>query len=135
MCARHGDNQERRESGNDEGLTMMTSALLTMIDRHDSSSGATEAFSQQRSLRSHVAAAIGSRNLNLSDDVYSSGTDTNVYERASPVRPPPGMTSPPKMSNVHPDHSSPPGGEGYFLGGYEEQPPSSPPWGLYQEDL
>ena len=135
MCVRHGDNQERRESGNDEGLTMMTSALLTMIDRHDSSSGATEASSQQRPLRSHVAAAIGSRNLNLSDDVYSSGTDTNVYERASLVRPPPGMTSPPKTTNVHPDHSSPPGGEGYFLGGYEEQPPNSPPWGLYQEDL
>ena len=136
MHVRHGDNQEHRESPvNDEGLTMMTSALLTMIDRHDSSSGATEASTQLRPLRSHVAAAIGSRNLDLSDEVYSSGTDTNLRERVSPVRPPLGMTTPPGTSNVHPEYASPPGGEGYFLGGYEEQHPSSPPWGAYREDL
>ncbi len=136
IYARHGNNQERRESpGNDEGLTMMTSALLTMMDRHDSSSGATEASTQQRPLRSHVAAAIGSRNTNLSDEVYSSETDTSYFKRASPVRPPPGISSPPRLSNIHHHYSSPPGGGGYFLGGYEEQPPSSPPWCPYREDL
>ncbi|KAL3792274.1 LOW QUALITY PROTEIN: hypothetical protein ACHAW5_001100 [Stephanodiscus triporus] len=146
MRSRHGNNKERQESsGSDEGLTMMTSALLTMMDRHDSSSAAPEASAQPRPPHSHVTAATVSQNLSLSHEMYPSRSDQNLRERAAPARPPPGM-SPPGMSNVHPgnsfdfkQHLNPPGSPlgrgGYFFGGYDEQPPSSPPWGVYREDL
>jgi hypothetical protein len=53
------------------------------------------------------------------------------------------MMSPPEMLNINPggyssnfeEQTSPPGGEGYFLGGYDEQPSMSPPWDLFREDL
>lgn len=98
----------------DEGLTMMTDALLTMMDRHDSSSGLNGISSQS------------SQSLSQ----------------------PPGVNSPPGMSNlsnVDYRHATqlnqtlnPPSslfdGDGYLVGGCEESM-QSPPWGLYREDL
>jgi hypothetical protein len=114
--AMRGNKIDRQESpGNDEGLTMMTSALLTMIDRHDYLPGVTNASTQ---------------------------VDANVRERRPLARPPPGMMGPSGVSNFHPgyssnfeEHTTPPGGEGYFLGGYDEQTSRSPPWDLFREDF
>jgi hypothetical protein len=117
MLATNGNKNDRQESpGSDEGLTMMTSALLTMMDRYDY----------------HPRATNGSTQV-----------DANICERRPPTRPPPGMMSPPEMLNINPggyssnfeEQTSPPGGEGYFLGGYDEQPSRSPPWDLFREDL
>lgn len=125
-----------------EGLTMMTSALLTMMDRHESPPVGNVA-NLQRSL-SRGSFTAETRYANQKDDGIYSHSEQNFRERVSPVRPPPGMTmSRPAETNVNHAYSSNVGQDftrsrspsagsvgGYFVGGYDQPPPPrSPPWG------
>ncbi|KAL7533849.1 hypothetical protein ACHAWF_004640 [Thalassiosira exigua] len=125
-----------------EGLTMMTSALLTMMDRQESPSGKNEAGATGRS-PSRSPYPTGMRDANQGN-VYVSQSEPNLHGKESPMRPPPGISSPPPgmshvdsvfASNYNQDFErsrSPPGG-GYFVGGYEQAPRSPPPpWDLDQ---
>lgn len=138
---RRTSRQESQGSTGDdcEGLTMMTSALLTMMDRHESPSNENDNSSHTSPARSSLAVAAA-RNSNQTNDVYYSHSEPNLRERASPMRPPPGMMNPPGLpNNADPGYSSnnfsqdvatsrsPPVG-GYFVGGYEQTYPRSPPW-------
>eukprot|EP00581_Thalassiosira_minuscula_P018837 CAMPEP_0183719176 /NCGR_PEP_ID=MMETSP0737-20130205/12232_1 /TAXON_ID=385413 /ORGANISM="Thalassiosira miniscula, Strain CCMP1093" /LENGTH=635 /DNA_ID=CAMNT_0025948883 /DNA_START=211 /DNA_END=2118 /DNA_ORIENTATION=+ len=130
--------QPQESSGDDEGLTMMTSALLTMMDRHESPLSENETGMQGSPSRSSSAAP--SHNVN-SNEVYLSHSEPNLQERAAAVRPPPGlMKQPPGMPNVdsvHPSYGNQeiarswsPAGGGYFVGGYDQlNNYKSPPWG------
>lgn len=126
-----------------EGLTMMTSALLTMMDRHESPPVGNEANLQGSPSRGSFTAET--RYANQKDDGIYSHSEQNFRERVSPLRPPPGMTmSRPAQPNVNHAYSSNVGQDftrsrspsvgslgGYFVGGYDQPlPPSrSPPWG------
>eukprot|EP00579_Thalassiosira_antarctica_P025640 CAMPEP_0202006476 /NCGR_PEP_ID=MMETSP0905-20130828/11221_1 /ASSEMBLY_ACC=CAM_ASM_000554 /TAXON_ID=420261 /ORGANISM="Thalassiosira antarctica, Strain CCMP982" /LENGTH=621 /DNA_ID=CAMNT_0048564235 /DNA_START=184 /DNA_END=2049 /DNA_ORIENTATION=- len=132
MRDRHGKSRQSRESsGDDEGLTMMTSALLTMMDRHESSSSENESNTQRSPSRS--SPATGSCNIHHNDEVYYSNSEPNIRGRASPVRPPPGMMHPPGMPNVESAYAASLNqdlsGGGYFVGGYDLPTTKSPPWG------
>lgn len=105
----HSNNEGRMEtSAHDDGLTMMTSALLTMMDRHDSSSGLNGTSSQPSQSLSQPPGMS-----HLSNENYRHSTQVNQT-----LNPP----------------SSIPDGDGYLVGGCEESM-KSPPWGLYREDL
>lgn len=126
----------QESSGDDEGLSMMTSALLTMMDRNDSSSSENECSAPRITSRSTLA--TGSSNTIHNDEGYYSQIERSA---TSPMRPPPGISSP-GMQNI--DHSystshsnqqpyfarskSPPGG-GYFIGGYDYSTTRTSPWG------
>lgn len=126
----------QESSGDDEGLSMMTSALLTMMDRNDSSSSENEGSSPRTTSRSTLA--TGSSNTIHNDEGYYSQIEPSA---TSPMRPPPGI-SPPGMqgidhsyytshSNQQPDFArskSPPAG-GYFIGGYDHSTTRTSPWG------
>jgi len=128
--------EPQESSGDDEGLTMMTSALLTMMDRHESPSRENVANGKRSPTHSSMTTLYN----NQSEEVYGSRSEPNLRERADPVRPPPGMMGPPGIS-VDPVYSSsnfnqnsassryPPGGGGYFVGGYDQPTTKSPPWG------
>jgi hypothetical protein len=109
---------------------MMTSALLTMMDRHEGPAEGSMHRSPSRGSYSNETRG------NLKDDTTYSHSEPNL-ERMSPMRPPPGMMMNPQgMSN---NFSSNAGQEltrerspslgGYFVGGYDPAPPRSPPWG------
>lgn len=134
--------QQSQESlGDDEGLTMMTSALLTMIDHNDSSPSDNEGSPHRSPSRNLLAA--GPSNAKLNEEVYD--REPILSRGMSPMRPPPGMNLPcipdvkpaPFMStdfnNQQKDFDrsrSPPGGGGYFIGGYDPSTSrTTPPWG------
>lgn len=136
MRGRQGHNQALQgSSGDDEGLTMMTSALLTMMDHNESPSGKNATNAR----RSHNHNSLTDSHNYKSYEVYGSRSEPNLRQHEDPVRPPPGMMGPPGMSG--PTHAAsnfnqnlassrfPPGGGGYFVGGYDQPTTSSPPWG------
>ena len=130
----HGGTPENNRQESDEGLSMMTSALLTMIDHRDSPSGENESHGQPR--RSPNQSSLARRVVHQN----TSQSEPNLRdERSYPMRPPPGMMCPPGMSNNIESSSSNYGHQnlanagssgGYFVGGYDQPAPnSSPPWG------
>ena len=131
------DNRRRAEqsSGDDDGLSMMTSALLTMMDRHspseDQQANARMSTNQGPPASPHHG---GQRMLNHSEKGYYH-SEPNMRERESPMQPmppPPGMTmmSPSRMSAVdaprpfHPyqdiSRSRSPPDDNYNSGGYSQ---------------
>lgn len=109
-------------TGDDEGLSMMTSALLTMIDRHDNPSGFDGVKSQQQySVNSFSQRTLG---VNQDEELYSLRNCSSVSDGAIPLRAPPGMMRPPDKSNFSQNIARPksPLG-GYFIGGYDQPPP------------
>jgi hypothetical protein len=86
-----GSGHERGESS--DGLTEMTSALLTMMDRHDSSdeikSHASQNFSQETDRRMSSTPQSQSSVPNL----YSAGAHNGATHSPARPRPPPGMSS------------------------------------------
>jgi hypothetical protein len=98
----------------DEGLTMMTDALLTMMDRHDSSSvldGNPSQSSQSLSQPTGVNSPLGMSSLSNVD--YRHYTELNHT-----------LNLPSSLRDE----------DGYLVGGCEESM-QSPTWGLYREDL
>ena len=101
----------QESSGDDQAsLSMMTSALLTMMDP-PSSNG--ELAHHQQHPQSSLRRAVHQ------NEVYTTTkSDPNIQD--SPMRPPPGM-SPPGMANGGSNSASPRrsnGHSGYFVGGY-----------------
>lgn len=93
-----GSGHERGESS--DGLTEMTSALLTMMDRHESfdeiKSQASQNFSQGPDRRMSSTPQSQSSMPNLYQaGVHNSHAEPAIYNRTtnSPTRPPPGMSS------------------------------------------
>ncbi|KAL7537285.1 hypothetical protein ACHAXR_010420 [Thalassiosira sp. AJA248-18] len=136
MGRRHvGQQQSQEQAGDDcEGLTMMTSALLTMMDHHEGPSNESDPNAPRIS-----TPPTESHNMNQKGDVYFSQSEPDLQERSSPMRPPPGMVypAPTGLSNINSGYSSsnfnqdltsytsqPEPGGGYFLGGYDQAPPS-----------
>jgi len=105
----------QESSGDDQAsLSMMTSALLTMMDP-PSSNG--EQIHQQQ----HHQSSIARRAVHQNDEIHTT-TKSAPNIQGSPMRPPPGMSSPPGManggSNSASPRRSPPDSSGYFVGGY-----------------
>jgi hypothetical protein len=127
MAARHelNRNPQGSSSGDDEGLSMMTSALLTMMDRQDQPSDFDDATYQQR----YSVNSLGSLGINQDEELYSSRNGgSRRPEGATPLRAPPGMmmmSPPPDSSHFRQDVARPksPLGGGYFIGGYDQPPP------------
>lgn len=130
--------QPQGSSGELEGLTMMTSALLTMMDRE-----IPLAQGDAKTHRSPSRSSNSSRSPNIyqNNDGFYTQSEPNLNERASPVRPPPGMRQPPGLPSADFMHYSnydkatainrSPSVGGFFVGGDEQAPPKSPPWGDY----
>lgn len=127
--SRHGNSSQhpQESSGDDcEGLTMMTSALLTMMDRQDSPANMR---------RSATGTPLSNPSSEGSDVNYSQSAP-DLGHRASPMRPPPGIRQPPGLSNGDsanfinqlPLSTSPTSG-GYFVGGYDQASPRASPYG------
>ena len=130
-----GGTHENNRQESDEGLSMMTSALLTMIDHRDSPSGESESHGQPRGSPNQSSLA-----RRVAHHQNASQSAPNLHdERSSHMRPPPGMMIPPGMSNNldssssnygHQNLANGGGGGGYFVGGYDQPARSnSPPWG------
>ena len=133
-----GKSHTRRES--EDGLTEMTSALLTMMDHHDS-------FEEMKTPVSHNLSPQPERMLSLAPQSvmsmsayqtkgHYSQSEPNIYGSSTPARPrpPPGMTSLAQAAyqggsfedhRSHQNHSTsrPP------LGGNYIQPSITPSWG------
>ena len=128
LISRH--NHTQGSSGNDEGLSMMTSALLTMMDHHEhapSSGVNNDSMSQQQQRYSVNSFSNGTLNINQDEDLYSMQKGTGVLnDGAPPLRAPPGMMRAPETSifrqEVGGRPKSPLGG-GFFIGGYDHPPP------------
>ncbi len=121
IISRHEHTQDS-SSGDDEGLSMMTAVLLTMMDRHENPSGLDGVKSQQQySVNSFSHRTLG---VNQDEELYSLRNCSNVSDGALPLRAPPGMMRPPVHSNFSQNKARPksPLG-GYFIGGYDQSPP------------
>lgn len=123
----HGrQNYRQVSSGEDEGLTMMTSALLTMMDRHESVSTGNNSGS------GHNHSPLHNTHYNAKNSAYGSRSEPKLSQRAGHARLPPGIEgAPPGMycdQNLA-NTKFTPGGGGYFIGGYDQQNTTPPPWG------
>lgn len=126
--------QSQENSGDDcEGLTMMTSALLTMMDRHESPSMSNQNQAASPSPNRSSLAMAASRNANQQANVYYSQSEPNLQERAHTMRPPPGMMNLPGLSHVEPGYPTSNFnqeiGSNFFVGGYDQMSRSPPSWG------
>jgi hypothetical protein len=107
--------QYEETSENDQGLSMMTSALLTMMDHNLS--------------EEEISQATAQRNPNHNVESYYSHIEPNLHEKATHIKPPPGMSKcqgSPSVSSVFVSNFNQDStnsrfslGGGYFVGGYD----------------